>query len=94
MRSLLDLVSFVSGMFDSFVISIFRLSHFALEYSEFTMAEIEHFVDPLDKDHERFDQVKDITLRLLPKDVQSEGRTDISEITIGEAVSSVRLSRW
>lgn len=57
------------------------------------MAEIEHFVDPLDKDHELFDQVKDITLRLLPKDVQSEGRTDISEITIGEAVSSVRLSR-
>lgn len=53
------------------------------------MAEIEHFVDPTDKNHERFDQVKDITLRLLPKDVQSEGRTDISEITIGEAVASV-----
>ncbi|GAA5904059.1 uncharacterized protein JCM6883_002069 [Sporobolomyces salmoneus] len=59
-----------------------------LRVREFTMAEIEHFVDPLDKDHDRFDQVKDITLRLLPKDVQSEGRTDISEITIGEAVSS------
>lgn len=57
------------------------------------MAEIEHFVDPFDKDHDRFDQVKDITLRLLPKDVQSEGRTDISEITIGEAVSSVSSSQ-
>ncbi|GAA6059405.1 hypothetical protein JCM10212_003637 [Sporobolomyces blumeae] len=59
-----------------------------LRVREFTMAEIEHFVDPLDKDHERFDQVKDIKLRLLPKDVQAEGRTDISEITIGEAVAS------
>ncbi|GAA6011547.1 hypothetical protein JCM11491_004684 [Sporobolomyces phaffii] len=59
-----------------------------LRVREFTMAEIEHFVDPLDKDHDRFDQVKDIKLNLLPKDVQSEGRTDISEITIGEAVAS------
>ncbi|GAA5882585.1 hypothetical protein JCM16303_002058 [Sporobolomyces ruberrimus] len=59
-----------------------------LRVREFTMAEIEHFVDPLDKDHERFDQVKDIKLRLLPKDVQSEGRTDLSEVTIGEAVAS------
>ncbi|KAI5476497.1 glycyl-tRNA synthetase [Pseudohyphozyma bogoriensis] len=59
-----------------------------LRVREFTMAEIEHFVDPLDKDHERFDLVKDITLRLLPKDVQSAGKTDLSEITIGEAVAS------
>lgn len=55
------------------------------------MAEIEHFVDPLDKDHERFEGVKDIKLRLLPKDVQAAGKTDISELTIGEAVKSVRL---
>lgn len=53
------------------------------------MAEIEHFVDPLQKDHERFDQVKNIKLRLLCKDVQSAGKTDISEITVGEAVASV-----
>ena len=56
------------------------------------MAEIEHFVDPLQKDHERFDTVKDIKLRLLPKDVQSAGKTDISEITVGEAVASDRKS--
>ncbi|GAA5930831.1 hypothetical protein JCM1841_000202 [Sporobolomyces salmonicolor] len=59
-----------------------------LRVREFTMAEIEHFVDPEDKNHDRFDQVKDIKLRLLPKDVQSAGRTDISELTIGEAVES------
>lgn len=55
------------------------------------MAEIEHFVDPLCKDHDRFVEVKDIVLRLLPKDVQSAGKTDISEITVGEAVSTVSL---
>ncbi|BGP06170.1 Glycine--tRNA ligase 1, mitochondrial [Rhodotorula toruloides] len=59
-----------------------------LRVREFTMAEIEHFVDPLDKAHERFESVKDIKLRLLPKDVQAEGRTDISEMTIGEAVKT------
>lgn len=56
------------------------------------MAEIEHFVDPLDKNHERFEGVKDIKLRLLPKDVQAAGKTDISELTVGEAVKSVRCS--
>ncbi|BGP22940.1 glycyl-tRNA synthetase [Rhodotorula toruloides] len=59
-----------------------------LRVREFTMAEIEHFVDPLDKAHERFESVKDIKLRLLPKDVQAAGRTDISEMTIGEAVKT------
>lgn len=54
------------------------------------MAEIEHFVDPEIKDHERFDTVKDIVLRLLPKDVQAAGKSDISEITIGQAVAQVR----
>jgi glycyl-tRNA synthetase (class II) len=62
--------------------------------SEFTMAEIEHFVDPLDKAHERFESVKDIKLRLLPKDVQAEGRTDISEMTIGEAVKTVSVASF
>lgn len=54
------------------------------------MAEIEHFVDPLDKNHDRFEGIKDIKLRLLPKDVQAAGKTDISELTVGEAVKSVR----
>lgn len=52
------------------------------------MAEIEHYVDPLDKDHERFDEVKDTVLTLLPKDVQEAGRTELVQKSIGEAVSS------
>lgn len=51
------------------------------------MAEIEHFVDPEDKAHPRFSEVKDIKLRFLPKGVQESGNTDIIEKTIGEAVA-------
>ncbi|CAE6369124.1 unnamed protein product [Rhizoctonia solani] len=57
-----------------------------LRVREFTMAEIEHFVDPENKKHTRFDEIKDIKPKLLPKDVQMQGRTDLVEMTIGEAV--------
>ncbi|KAK4702119.1 glycyl-tRNA synthetase, partial [Phenoliferia sp. Uapishka_3] len=59
-----------------------------LRVREFTMAEIEHFVDPDAKDHDRFDSIKDIKLNLLPKDIQSAGKTDLSVVTVGEAVAS------
>jgi glycyl-tRNA synthetase len=58
---------------------------------EFTMAEIEHYVDPLDKKHARFSEVKDIELVLLPKDVQSEGRTETTKMTVGDAVAAVSV---
>ena len=54
---------------------------------EFTMAEIEHYVDPLDKRHARFNEVKDIKLALLPKDVQMQGKTNLTEMTVGDAVA-------
>lgn len=59
-----------------------------LRVREFTMAEIEHFVDPLDKNHARFDEVKDVKLSFLPKDVQQAGQSTLVTKTIGEAVSS------
>ncbi|ANB15325.1 glycine--tRNA ligase [Sugiyamaella lignohabitans] len=59
-----------------------------LRVREFLMAEVEHFVDPNDKSHARFDEIKDIRLRLWPMDVQAQGKTDISELSIGEAVST------
>ncbi|GFZ47268.1 AP-4-A synthetase, partial [Saitozyma sp. JCM 24511] len=58
-----------------------------LRVREFTMAEIEHYVDPLDKVHPRFDEVRDVVLTLLPKDVQMEGRTETTQMTVGEAVA-------
>lgn len=59
-----------------------------LRVREFTMAEVEHFVDPLEKDHVRFDEVKDAKLAFLPKDVQQAGQTTLIEKAIGEAVGS------
>jgi len=57
-----------------------------LRVREFTMAEIEHYVDPLDKRHEKFSQVRDVRIRVLPRDTQSAGKTDTTSITVGEAV--------
>ncbi|KAH0544440.1 Glycine--tRNA ligase 1, mitochondrial [Glutinoglossum americanum] len=56
---------------------------------EFLMAEIEHFVDPEGgKAHPRFDEVKDIELTLLNREVQLEGKTDVEKMSIGKAVST------
>lgn len=59
-----------------------------LRVREFTMAEIEHFVDPEIKTHANFDAIKDVTLTFLPKDVQAAGKTDTVTQTVGEAVAS------
>ncbi|CAO3587378.1 unnamed protein product [Absidia cylindrospora] len=57
-----------------------------LRVREFTMAEIEHFVDPENKDHPHFADVKDVTITLLSKDVQLSGKTETREVTVGDAV--------
>ncbi|KAF5364983.1 hypothetical protein D9758_008137 [Tetrapyrgos nigripes] len=57
-----------------------------LRVREFTMAEIEHYVDPLDKSHARFKDVRDTVLDLLDRDVQLSGSTAPTKMTIGEAV--------
>uniref|UniRef100_A0A0G4HQA8 glycine--tRNA ligase n=1 Tax=Chromera velia CCMP2878 TaxID=1169474 RepID=A0A0G4HQA8_9ALVE len=43
-----------------------------LRVREFQMAEIEHFVDPIDKFHPRFTEVKDLCLPLSPRETQME----------------------
>jgi glycyl-tRNA synthetase len=50
------------------------------------MAEIEHFVDPQSKSHERFEEVKDIKLTLLNRDTQLSGKTTPDILSIGEAI--------
>lgn len=50
------------------------------------MAEIEHYVDPLDKKHVRFHEVRGVKAAFLSRDVQQAGKSDIKHITIGEAV--------
>lgn len=59
-----------------------------LRVREFLMAEIEHFVDPLDKSHPKFHEVKDIKLSFLPRNIQQSGSTEPLVTTIGEAVAS------
>lgn len=59
-----------------------------LRVREFLMAEIEHFVDPEDKSHPRFADVKSTKLRFLPKEVQEAGSNEVVEQTVGEAVAS------
>ncbi|KAJ2854389.1 Glycine--tRNA ligase 1, mitochondrial [Coemansia erecta] len=58
-----------------------------LRVREFTMAEIEHYVDPKNKDHPRFDEVADIKLSLLPASVQLQGSAEPIQISIREAVA-------
>jgi len=52
---------------------------------EFTMAEIEHFLDPEDKDHPKFDSVKDVEVSLYSACCQMEGKS-VYKTTIGKAV--------
>lgn len=53
---------------------------------EFQMCEIEHFLDPLDKRHPRFEEVAHIKLNLLNREVQLSGKTTITSMAIGDAV--------
>lgn len=55
---------------------------------EFLMAEIEHYVDPEDKSHEKFEEVSHVKLNFLPRSVQQAGKTEFIKQTIGEAVAS------
>ncbi|OCH88074.1 glycyl-tRNA synthetase [Obba rivulosa] len=57
-----------------------------LRVREFTMAEIEHYVDPEDKTHERFGEVRDVVLDLLDRNVQVAGSTQVTKMSVGEAV--------
>lgn len=59
-----------------------------LRVREFLMAEIEHFVDPNDKSHPKFEAFKDLKLRFLPKGVQESGSTELIEESVGNAVAS------
>jgi glycyl-tRNA synthetase len=61
-----------------------------LRVREFTMAEIEHFVDPKDKSHPKFKEMVDTPMLLLPRDRQMDKSLKPEDkmvtMTIGEAV--------
>ncbi|KAK6147886.1 hypothetical protein DH2020_018798 [Rehmannia glutinosa] len=57
-----------------------------LRVREFTLAEIEHFVDPDDKSHPKFSEVATLEFLMFPREDQVSGRA-ARRIPIGEAVS-------
>ncbi|KAI5988082.1 hypothetical protein EDD15DRAFT_2291018 [Pisolithus albus] len=57
-----------------------------LRVREFTMGEIEHYVDPESKGHVRFPDIRDIVLPLLDRSVQLSGSVQVTQMSIGEAV--------
>ncbi|KAJ9068526.1 Glycine--tRNA ligase 1, mitochondrial [Entomophthora muscae] len=59
-----------------------------LRVREFMMAEIEHYLDPEDKSHPKFAEVRSRKLRFLSSATQLSGKTDLTELEIGQAVDS------
>ncbi|EMS46310.1 Glycyl-tRNA synthetase 1, mitochondrial [Triticum urartu] len=57
-----------------------------LRVREFTLAEIEHFVDPEDKSHPKFCDVSDLEFLMFPREDQLTGRS-ATRLRLGEAVS-------
>lgn len=58
-----------------------------LRVREFTQAEIEHFVNPDDKSHPKFDNVKDLTPLLYSRELQMGEEKRPKPMALGEAVS-------
>lgn len=61
-----------------------------LRVREFTLAEIEHFVDPEDKSHPKFSEVANLEFLMFPRQDQVSGQS-ARIIRLGEAVSGVGL---
>ncbi|EEC77206.1 hypothetical protein OsI_15722 [Oryza sativa Indica Group] len=57
-----------------------------LRVREFTLAEIEHFVDPEDKSHPKFRDVSDLEFLMFPREQQLTGKSAM-KLNIGQAVS-------
>lgn len=62
-----------------------------LRVREFTMAEIEHFIDPNEKSHPKFQDVANTKLVFYSASNQMQNQS-ATEFTIGEAVQSVSES--
>jgi len=56
------------------------------------MAEVEHFYDPLDRDHPKFSSIADVELPLFSSIAQEAGEREPVMMRIGEAVGSGLVS--
>jgi glycyl-tRNA synthetase len=62
-----------------------------LRVREFTMAEIEHFVNPTEKEHPKFASVRNVMMQLFDREAQL-GTGRVSQLTIGIAVASGKIA--
>ncbi|KAI3885698.1 hypothetical protein MKX03_027888 [Papaver bracteatum] len=58
-----------------------------LRVREFTLSEIEHFVDPEDKSHPKFSEVVDLEFLMFPREEQIPGKKAV-KLRLGDAVSN------
>ena len=59
-----------------------------LRVGEFTVAEIEHFLDPQDKKHPRLLEIADLDMKFLRRETQEQGGMNAVSLSIGEAVAT------
>ena len=59
-----------------------------LRVREFTLAEIEHFVDPQDKSHPKFPDVANLEFLMFPRELQVSGQS-AKKMSLGVAVGKV-----
>ena len=59
-----------------------------LRVREFTLAEIEHFVDPENKSHPKFSDVSKLEFLMFPREEQMSGQS-AKKLCLGEAVAKV-----
>lgn len=57
------------------------------------MAEIEHFLDPKDKSHQKYNEIKEIEVFLYSAKNQVNGESS-QKIKIGDAVQNVCKNKW
>jgi len=84
---MLNLIACVMGQFLHFQISP---RQGLLRVREFTLAEIEHFVDPQDKSHPKFTDVAQLEFLMFPRELQVSGQS-AQKMILGEAVGKVGL---
>lgn len=72
--------------FGRVVLSLVFLIH-RLSSSEFTLAEIEHFLDPNDKSHSKFETIADLEIQLYSAENQISGQS-AQLFCLGDAVHS------
>lgn len=61
-----------------------------LRVCEFTLAEIEHFVDPGNKSHPKFSDVANFEFLMFPREEQMSGQS-AKKLCLGEVVAKVSI---